>query len=180
MAKTLRCGAWVAGMACALAAVPGRGEDIVVPGPRPLCLDELARMSWVEMECLYRAAEAGAIPTGTTRGLAFYSPCDKHAALRSRTTKLLWKGKEFDCAGTSLVNRWCGLKAIKAQVYYGPSWLDGKPSIIMDYACTSHVWKDVRDEVREIAPGLYLGLMYHRKPCGAQMKLFFALDACCR
>ena len=78
----------------------------------------------------------------------------------------------------TLVNQWCGFRAIKARVYYGPSWLDGQTSIIMDYQETSKVWADVRDEVREVAPGLYLGLMYHRKPCEPQFKLYFALETC--
>ena len=62
----------------------------------------------------------------------------------------------------------------------GPSCLDGKPSIVMDYGETSLVWADVRDEVREVAPGLYLGRMYRLKPCGPEFQMFFALQACCR
>ena len=41
----------------------------------------------------------------------------------------------------------------------GPSWLDGKPSIIMDYSATSRVWADVRDEVREVAGSFVLGAL---------------------
>jgi hypothetical protein len=48
----------------------------------------------------------------------------------------------------------------------------------MDYHETSRVWVDVRDEVREVAPGLYLGRMYRRKPCGPEFQFFFALEAC--
>jgi hypothetical protein len=153
---------------------------IVTDGPAapPLCLDQLASMSWPELEQLYRQAEAGTIPEGYTRGRAIYCPDDKLSGVRSRVSRTLWHGKIFCGEEGTLINRWCGFQAIKARVYCGPSWLDGRPSIIMDYSETSRVWADVRDEVREVAPGLYLGLMYRRKPCGPQFKLFFALEAC--
>jgi hypothetical protein len=76
------------------------------------------------------------------------------------------------------VNQWRGVRAIRAAVCYGPSWLDGGPSVVMDYHRTSRVWSDVRDEVREVAPGLYLGRMYRRTGCGPQFQLFFALEVC--
>jgi hypothetical protein len=145
-----------------------------------LSLGRLARLGWPELECLYRASEAGVIPEGYTRGKAIYCPCSRLAGLRSRMTGVLWHGKVFDGATCSLVNQWCGFRAIRARVYYGPSRLDGKTSIVMDYAGTSRVWADVRDEVREVAPGLYLGLMYRGKGPEPEFKLFFALETCPR
>ena len=135
-------------------------------------------MSPAELEYLYRAAAPGPIPHGYLRGRAIYCPCERLAGVRSGLTHALWHGKLFNDCGTGLVHQWCGFRAIKAKVCFGPSWLDGKPSIIMDYGDTSLVWEDVRDELREVAPGLYLGRMYRRKPCGAQFKTFFALEAC--
>jgi hypothetical protein len=49
----------------------------------------------------------------------------------------------------------------------------------MDYSGTSRVWRDVRDEVREVSPGLYLGRMYRRTDCGPRFEMFFALEATC-
>ncbi len=46
----------------------------------------------------------------------------------------------------------------------------------MDYRGMSHVWSDVRDELREVAPGVYLGLMYRCKAGQPRMKMFFALE----
>jgi hypothetical protein len=74
----------------------------------------------------------------------------------------------FDDAGVGLVNQWLGVRAVRASVGYGPSWLDGGPSIVVDYAATSRVWRDVRDEVREVAPGLYLG---HVPPAAVRPRL---------
>jgi hypothetical protein len=49
-----------------------------------------------------------------------------------------------------------GLKAIIARVYKGPSWLDDKECIVLDYSETSLVASHMRDEIRLIEPGLYL------------------------
>ena len=167
---------------CFLMAAAAVAQDPVpldsMPPGRQLTLDCLTQLSWPELECLYRQAGPGTIPEGYTPGRAIYCPDSRFAGVRSRVTGALWHGKVFDgCEGT-LVNQWLGFRAIKARVYCGPSWLDGRPSIIMDYGETSHVWKDVRDEVREVAPGLYLGRMYRRKPCGPEFQYYFALEAC--
>jgi hypothetical protein len=141
-------------------------------------LEQLARMSWPELEALYRASPPGEIPRGYLRGLAIYDPCGRLAGVRSGVSKTLWRGKVFDACGASLVNQWCGVQAVRAAVSYGPSCLDGGPSIVMDYRGMSHVWSDVRDELREVAPGLYLGRMVRCTDCGPRFKMFFALEIC--
>jgi hypothetical protein len=52
------------------------------------------------------------------------------------------------------------VKAIAAEVYKAPSWIDGKESIILDYSKRSLVAHWVRDEIRLIAPGTYLGVVF--------------------
>jgi hypothetical protein len=153
------------------------GPAIVNAEPPALTSARLAEMSWPELEQIYRQSQAGTIPEGYLRGRAIYCPCSKLAGVRSSVTNSLWHGKLFDPCTSTLVNQWSGFKAIKAQVSYGPSWLDRKPSIIMDYSGTSRIWKDVRDEAREVAPGVYLGLMYRRKACETEFKLYFTLEA---
>ena len=65
-----------------------------------------------------------------------------------------------------------GVNAIVAEVYKGPSLFDGKECIVLDYSKTSLVAKWIRDEIRLIAPKLYLGRVYwDNKPC-----LHFALQ----
>ena len=59
----------------------------------------------------------------------------------------------------------------------GPSWLDGAPSMILDYRGTSRIYGNYRDEIREVAPGLYLGLMYDRTTAPASLKRYFAFDS---
>ncbi len=56
-----------------------------------------------------------------------------------------------------------GINAIVAQVYKSESWFDGKECIVLDYSKTSLLAEHVRDEIRQIGPGLYLGLVYWKK-----------------
>ena len=47
-----------------------------------------------------------------------------------------------------------------AEVYKAPSLFDNKECIVLDYSKTSIVAEHIRDEIREIGPGVYLGLVY--------------------
>ena len=59
----------------------------------------------------------------------------------------------------------------------GESWIDGKPALIMDYAETSKLFPAIRDEVREVSPGLYLGVTHERTADGPKFKTYFTLDS---
>jgi hypothetical protein len=166
----------LAGALCHPGAVAA--EEFSLPGPcPPRTLADLARLSWPELEGLYRQAEPGSVPAGYVRGRALYDRSAPLAGARSALTRVLWHGKHFRPDGT-LINQWAGVKGVKARVLCGPSWLDGKPSTVMDYRGTSRVWADVRDEIREVAPGLWLGVMFRQRcPC-PKLEMFFALEAC--
>ncbi len=139
-------------------------------------LDQLVRMDRCQLEALYRAAEMGNVPTGVTNGRAIRNPGGRLTVPVSRVTRVLWQGKVFSDDGM-MVNRVLGVRAVHARVYVGESWLDGRPAVIMDYAGASKLFPDVRDEVREISPGVWLGVMYTRKPTGPEQTMFFALQA---
>jgi hypothetical protein len=136
----------------------------------------LAATPWADLERLYRQAAAGAVPDGFARGQVIYPPCERFGAAKARAAGLLWRGKHFCAADGTLVNQWLGVRAIHARVCCGPSWLDGRPAIVLDYCGTSRRWADVRDEMREVAPGLYLGAMYLRRCPEPRLKLFFVLQ----
>ena len=51
----------------------------------------------------------------------------------------------------SIASSACG--SIRGQLYEGPSWLDGRPSLVLDYSQTSRIYADNRDEIRQVAPG---------------------------
>jgi hypothetical protein len=140
-------------------------------GDRCCTMEQLTHMSWCELEELYRRSPTACVPPGYYEGKAIY--CGRK--LKAAATKATWRGKHFECGGT-LVNQWCGFKAVRAKVYPGESWLDGKPALIMDYRNTSKVWSDVRDELREVCPGLYLGIMYRERCTGPERETFFVLQ----
>ena len=127
---------------------------------------QLLAMSQKQLDDLFSTSPAGDIPNGEGDGTAIiasgtvFSP--EIAALINIFT---WKGKTFDAAHGTLTNRILafGLNAIVAQVYKDSSWFDNKECIVLDYSKTSLVAKHVRDEIREIAPGTYLGLVYWDK-----------------
>jgi hypothetical protein len=153
------------------------------PGPAapasPVCcptrgLDDLVRMSRCELEAVYRRADMGTAPAGVTRGRAIFNPGSRLTVPAARVTRILWQGKVFKDDGM-MVNRVFGVRAIHARVYVGESWFDGRPSVIMDYCGTSRLFPDVRDEIREVGPGLWLGLTYIRRDTGPELTNFFAL-----
>jgi hypothetical protein len=127
---------------------------------------KLLKMSQAELDALFTASPAGEIPDGDAQGTAIIAPgttfSDEIATL---VNFFAWQGKTFDAKRGRLTNRILpfGFNAIIAKVYKAPSWLDGKECIVLDYADTSVVAQWIRDEIRQIGPGLYLGKVYWDK-----------------
>ncbi len=69
------------------------------------------------------------------------------------------------------------MRIVRGQLYEGPSWLDGQPSMVLDYSQTSLVYANNRDEIRQVAPGLFLGLMYDRSTAPPRLAMYFALES---
>ena len=130
-------------------------------------VDDLLKMQQKELDDLFSAHEAGPIPDGEAEGTAIIDPGSARSRIIARIINhFAWQGKVFDAEHGTLRNRILapGVEAIVAQVYKGPSLLDGKECIILDYSKTSLIAGWVRDEIREIAPKLYLGKVYaHEK-----------------
>ena len=56
-----------------------------------------------------------------------------------------------------------GLKAIIAKTYTAQSALDGKECMVLDYSETSLLARWIRNEIRQIVLGTYLGKVYWDK-----------------
>jgi hypothetical protein len=127
---------------------------------------QLLKMSQAQLDELFTGSTAGEIPDGDAQGTAIIAPgttfSDEIATL---VNFFAWQGKTFDAKRGRLTNRILpfGFNAIIAKVYKAPSWLDGKECIVLDYSETSLVAHWIRDEIRQIAPGLYLGKVYWDK-----------------
>lgn len=94
----------------------------------------------------------------------------------SRAARVVWQGKVFSDDGTSAINRFFGIQIIRGKVSQGISWLDGRPSLLLDYQGTSLLYGRYRDEIRQVAPGLYLGVMFTRTSRGVEFNKYFAFE----
>jgi hypothetical protein len=125
----------------------------------------ISRMSAEQVDQLFRGGEVGQIPDGEARGTAIFWPGSPAEALVEKLVEgLAWQGKVVNARTRDLKNKILplGLEAIEADVYTGRSWFDGADCIVLDYSKRSLVARWVRDEIRRVGPGLYLGLVYLR------------------
>lgn len=126
----------------------------------------LLRMSQAELDSLFTASDAGAIPDGQADGTAIIAPGTQFSPeIATMVSHFAWQGKVFDAEAGLLKNRILpfGINAIVARVYKDKSWLDGKECIVLDYSQTSLLAHWIRDEIREIEPKIYLGKVYWDK-----------------
>jgi hypothetical protein len=115
------------------------------------------------------------IPNGRGRGRLVLGTGGMLArAAAFLTFALAWRGKVVDARAGRLKNLISplGVPAIAAQVYEDTSWYDGDRCVVLDYSKTSWVARRVRDEIREVAPGVFLGLVF----VGRRLMLNFVLD----
>ncbi len=127
---------------------------------------KLLTLSQAELDALFTNSPVGEIPDGEADGTAIVAPGTTFSPTIARfISHFAWQGKIFDAKKGVLKNRILpfGLNAIIAKVYKGPSWLDGKECIVLDYSETSVIAQWIRDEIREIEPKLYLGKVYWEK-----------------
>ncbi len=168
-------------------------------------LDGLSRKTSAELDALYRAATVsktlhaadGALVGRmlAVRGLsgALAEPLRRWAASRS----FVWEGKTFAASSDSkgvghnrvfIPGVFGHQNLFPFETSFGPSAIDGKPTLILDYDLSvnpSYI-RHIHDEVREVAPGLFLGpAMWNRtlKRDGVStasdksLVLWFALDS---
>ncbi len=141
-------------------------------------VDQLFQLGPAELDALYQQCPIAPLPSGKVRGRALLFPGTRLARPASKAARAFWQGKVFDSAKPGAVNRFFGLRMIRADVYQDQSWMDGQPCLVLDYSQTSRVYARYRDEIRQVAPGLLLGVMYDRKSKGPQpeITLYFALE----
>jgi len=128
-----------------------------------------------ELAELFSSGRAGAIPDGRGRGTVLLGT----GGLAARVTAglayaLAWRGKVVSARTARLLNILTPLQieAIEAVIYKQDSWYDGAPCIVLDYSKTSFAARRIRDEIREIAPGVFLGIVFW----GRRHVLDFSLD----
>ena len=145
-------------------------QEIDTAGPLTLI-----RASRGELEKLFGAGRVGAVPDGRGRGTVLVGMGRlTSGVVAGLCYALAWRGKVVNARQGRLKNILTPLniEAIEAIVYKQDSWYDGDPCIVLDYSKTSFVARQIRDEIREIAPGVFLGFVFW----GHRHVLDFALD----
>jgi hypothetical protein len=150
------------------------------PGDCPLTLDYLRHLSPDELHQLFTDAEVGRPLVGVARGRLLCTT-DRHLRrIKVGLSNAFWRGKAAQEDG-AFVNCWIGgVQVLDSHYVIGPSWVDGRPALLFDYAPGTPLFGNMHDEVREIAPGLYLGPIYDRCPT-PKLRGYLALQMapCC-
>ncbi len=131
-----------------------------------------------ELARLFSSGRAGEVPDGRGRGTVLLGTGGLTARVAAGLSyALVWRGKVVNARAARLLNILTPLQveAIEAMIYKQESWYDGAPCIVLDYSKTSFAARRIRDEIREIAPGVYLGIVFW----GRRHVLDFALDFTC-
>ena len=160
-------------------------------------LDSLSRKSPAELDALYRAATVSKTMHAAdgaligrmlaVRGLPgpMREPLRRWAASRS----FLWEGKTFQASSDTrgvghnrvfIPNVFGHQNLFPFDTSFGPSAIDGKPTLILDYdlGVNPGYIRHIHDEVREVAQGLFLGpAMWKGKGDQKTLVLWFALDS---
>lgn len=155
---------------------PTNPEPVTAAQARELCRG-LRSLGQQGLDAQYTQAAAGRTPVGSTHGCVVGWP--ENVPFNANWATLLnffWRGKVFDPENKTLKNNILGFEFAVADVYNGPSLLDDKESIIIDYRRERlPLINSVRDEIREVAPNRWLGRAYVRNAFGSVMAIQFAL-----
>jgi hypothetical protein len=158
-----------------------------------LDLRALRQMNFAELEQLYRDGRRPAALSdldGEAAGamLAWRTPGQGPLAWMLRgfgaSSVFPWEGKTFKSenqnqgTGINRINLLKKMRWFPFKTRFDASILDGRPSFILDYSGPGNppLIRSIVDEVREVAPGLYLGpaaLVVRGKP---RPILFFAVS----
>jgi hypothetical protein len=135
---------------------------------------DMLEMSEAELDELFRNSPAGEIPDGDAKGTVLVAKPAVSGITARFARWVAWQGKVFNRARGDLKNKILpfGIRAVRAKVYKEASWFDGKETIVLDYSKTSRLAKTIRDEIREVAPHVYLGLVFQQR----DKVLHFALE----
>ncbi|MFN4260401.1 MAG: hypothetical protein ACK4RK_13990 [Gemmataceae bacterium] len=123
-------------------------------------LRDLRRMSNAQLDCLFTQAPLGSLPVGKVRGHIINLQGRRIPIVAEVASMVSWRGKQFQPNGC-FVNRFTGgIRAVRSCATIKDSWYDSKPCYSLEYREGTPFFGNVRDEVRELCPGSYLGRAY--------------------
>ena len=145
-----------------------------VSDSQPLNIETLRQMNFKELDKIYRAAKKPSTIAdldGNAKGamLAWRSPISGPIAAMLRSfgssQRFPWEGKSFQNKsgttgeGINRINLLGKRRWFPFKTRFDASFLDGKPAFVLDYSGPGNppFIRQIVDEVREVAPGLYMG-----------------------
>ena len=129
-----------------------------------LTLERLQKMSPDELADLFERADIGTPPVGKADGKLLFLT-DRRPKMKIAFVNAVWRGKDLEDDGY-FVNRFAGnVRVLDSYYVIGPSYVDGRPAVVMEYPVGTPLFERMRDEMREVAPGLYMGPAFERYPC---------------
>ena len=135
-------------------------KEITVTILKPI---NLLNMSQAEIDEIYKQGSVGEIPDGDGKGIAIIAPGTILANILALLSQLFfWQGKFFYREQKFFLNILSplGIRAFKGEIYIANGRFCEGEAIILDYSQTSFIFKKVKEEMREIAPGFYLAQVY--------------------
>ena len=159
-------------------------------------LDELSQLGSADLEAVFAAGTAGASDlsrlSGHPRGQVLAAPLLHRPRLArgvrwlAGTPLILWEGKSFQSAVDPARGRGANRAVVGQRLAvfpfttaFAPSIVDGGPCVAISYDVPRNprVMRPIYDELRCVAPALYLGRgTYRRHRRGARLMLWFAVD----
>lgn len=171
IARAVRPLLWAVTFVCLTAAA--RADD----SPCPPTVAQLKKMSVCELDRLFEQATPGELPVGHARGRVLLMTDARLPRVRACLASAVWKGKTFDeCGG--FINQFPGFQALEGAIAPGVSTYDGKPCLILEYPPGTPVFGNLRDEMRQVGPGLYLARLYEVCPC-LHFRGYFVIQVDC-
>jgi len=171
------------------APAPAAARPAAVAGPRSL--DDLAALKPAALAVLYRSAVTPSVPdlNGDLVGRMLAAPVSPgwmFGLLRrfAAWTLFPWRGKSFtsrDASHGDGINRVFGDRRprrwFRYETFLGPSRAGAFEAFQLDYDNPDNpgLIRSIKDEVREVAPGLYLGLAYLMWRKQPRLILYFGL-----
>lgn len=138
---------------------------------------DLRSKSREALDEIFRASPAGPLPTGRSRGTALVFPGSLADRIVGGLIRLLvWRGKMFRSEGTgtylkNLISP-LSMELFRAEVYEDDSWFDDGRAIVLDYSKSSFLVRMIRDEIRSVGEGMYLGQVF----LGKKRVILFMLE----
>jgi hypothetical protein len=169
------------------------GSGKIPRGQARYTLDSLARLDVDALGAVYAAGTAPASlsaldghPRGRMLAVKKLDHGPVAGAIRAfaAAAAFPWGGKSFAAesasAGTGInrVHLFGRHQLFPFQTRLGPSVIDGRPAVVLDYDLPDNPWiiRQIHDEVREVSPGLFLGPAMWKTKGGHAFVLWFALD----